>query len=89
MSDELDPLLLLAFAQSERPFPGAEFVARVAAQMRPRGSVPGIAWALADVMAVVLRALVAGLVAPLRLRYAGLVAFAGALVALWSLLAAV
>lgn len=89
MSDELDPMLLRAFAQSQRPLPDAEFVARVAAQIRPRGSLHGIASALAGAMAVVFGSLATGLIAPLRLRYAGLVAFAGAAVTVWSLLAAV
>ncbi len=86
MSDELDPMLLQAFARSERAFPDAEFVARVAAQLRPRGSLTGIAAALPRAVVPVLRGLALGIVAPLRLRYAGFVAVAGALVAVWSLL---
>ena len=78
-----------AFARSARPFPDAEFVARIAAQLRPHGSLAGFAWALSGSMAVVLDALGTGLAAPLRLRYAGIVAFAAASLAVWSLLAAV
>ncbi|HWZ65146.1 MAG TPA: hypothetical protein VNX02_19170 [Steroidobacteraceae bacterium] len=89
MSDDLDPLLLRAFAQSERPLPDAEFVARVVAQLRPRASLAGMAWALPAAMAVVIRALATGVAAPLRLHYAGLVALAATLVTVWSLLAAV
>ncbi|MGP8035622.1 MAG: hypothetical protein ACLPQ6_15950 [Steroidobacteraceae bacterium] len=88
MSDELYPQVLRAFAHSEQPLPDAEFVARVVAQLRPRGSVAGIARALPAAMAVILRALATGLTTPLRLRYAGLVALAAALVTVWSLLAA-
>lgn len=86
MSDELDPVLLRAFAQTARPFPDAEFAARVAAQLRPRGSLPGVAWALARSTATVLRGLATGVAAPLRLRYAGVVALAAVLITVWSLL---
>lgn len=86
MSDELDPLLLRAFALSERPLPDAEFVARVTAQMPPRASLPAMASVLSSAMAVALRGLATGVAAPLRLRYAALVALAGALVTVWSLL---
>lgn len=86
MSDELDPMLLQAFARSERAFPDAEFVARIAAQLRPRGSLPAMAAALPQASALVLRGLATGVAAPLRLRYAGLVAVAAALVTAWSFL---
>ena len=89
MSDELDPLLLRVFAQSPRPFPDAEFVARLSAQLRPRASLPGIAQTLDSATEVALRGLATGLTAPLRLRYAGLVALAAVLAAVWSLLPAV
>lgn len=86
MSDELDPVLLRAFAQSARPFPDAEFVARVAAQLSPRGSFPGVGWALLGAAAAVFRGLATGVAAPLRLPYAGTVALAAALITVWSLL---
>jgi hypothetical protein len=89
MSDELDPLLLRAFAHSERPLPDPEFVARVVAQLRPRASLAGTVRALFAAMAVVLRALATGVAAPLRLKYAGLGVLAATLVTVWSLLAAV
>ena len=88
MPDELDPLLLRVFAQSPRPFPDAEFVARLSAQLRPRASLPGIAQTLDSALEVALRGLATGLAAPLRLRYAGLVAVVAGLVAVWSLLPA-
>lgn len=89
MSVELDPLLLRAFARSDQPLPDAEFVARVVAQLRPRASLPGIAEALISATDAALRGLATGFAAPLRLRYAGLVALAAMLVAVWSLIPAV
>lgn len=89
MSVELDPLVLRAFAHSDQPLPDAEFVARVAAQLRPRASLAGIAESLISALDAALRGLAAGLAAPLRLRYAGLVALAAALVTVWSLIPAV
>lgn len=86
MSDELDPLLLRAFAQAQRPLADAEFVARVAAQLRPRAGLPALAQALTGVTTVVLRALAIGVAAPLCLPYAGLVALATLGVAVWTLL---
>jgi hypothetical protein len=86
MSDELDPLLLRAFALSERPLADAEFVARMTAQLRPRGSVAGIARALPAAVAVMLRALAIGITAPLRLKHAGLLALAAVAVAICTVL---
>ncbi|HLJ36847.1 MAG TPA: hypothetical protein VKT54_00400 [Steroidobacteraceae bacterium] len=79
MSDELDPLLLRAFAQSERPLSDAEFVARIAAQMRPHAGIRGF-------MTAALRGLATGIAAPLRLRYAMLLAGTAAAVTLGSVL---
>ena len=79
MSDELDPLLLRTFAHSQQPLSDAEFLARIAAQMRPRGSMPAI-------MAAALRGLATGIAAPLRLRYAALLAATAAAVTLGSAL---
>jgi hypothetical protein len=89
VSDELDPLLLRAFARCEQPLPDAEFVARLRAQLRPRVSLAGIAQILPVTIGVALGGLVTGILAPLRLRYAGLVALAVALAALWSLVPAI
>ena len=89
MSVEPDPLLLRAFARSDQPLPDAEFVARVGAQLRPRASLPGLAQTLISAMEGAFRGLATGVTTPLRLRYAGLVAIAAALVTVWSLLPAV
>lgn len=86
MSDELDPVLLRAFAYAERPFADPAFVARVAAQLRPHASLRGVAEALISAVDTTLRGLAAGLAAPLRMRYAGVVAIASMLIAVWSLI---
>jgi hypothetical protein len=86
MSDELDALLLRTFAESQRPLAGAEFVARVTAGMHRRGSLRGVLTALSAAAGIVLQGLATGIAAPLRLRYAGVMALAGVLLTAWSLL---
>jgi hypothetical protein len=86
MPDELDPLLLRTFAQSQRPLADADFVARVMSRVPAGGSLRGAAATLAVAAAIGLRGLASGIAAPLRLRYAGLAALAGALITALSLL---
>jgi hypothetical protein len=88
MRDELDPLLLRAFAECEPPLPDADFLARVSAQLHGRPALPDLARALPAALAAALHGVAAGVTVPLRLRYAGVVALAAALVTFWSLLAA-
>lgn len=83
MLDELDPLLLRAFAQSERNLSDAQFVARIAAQLNPRR---GLGQTLLGIMAGGFRGLATGITAPLRLRYAPLLALTAAAVTLGSAL---
>jgi hypothetical protein len=86
--DELDPVVFRAFARCEQPLPDAEFVARLREQLRPRLSLAGIAEVLPAAIGGALDGLVTGILAPFRLRYAGLVSLATALVVLWSLMPA-
>ena len=86
MPDELDTQLLRWFGESRQPLIDAQFVARVTAQLPgPRGarvrfSAPG------SIIATILSGLVTGIAAPLRLRHAGLMMLAAAVVTLWTAL---
>jgi hypothetical protein len=85
MSDELDVRLLRCFASSRQPLTDPRFVARVMAQLPARG---GRGWgnAVRGAVLAVRTGLAAGIAAPLRLRYAGVMALGLAAVALWSVL---
>jgi hypothetical protein len=86
MPDELDTQLLRWFGDSRQALVDAQFVARVSAQLRgPRGAhvrfgAPG------SIVATILSGLVTGIAAPLRLRHAGLMTLAAAVVTLWTAL---
>jgi hypothetical protein len=86
MPDELDTQLLRWFGDSRQPLVDAQFVARVTAQLRGsrgarvRFSAPG------SIVATILSGLVTGIAAPLRLRHAGLMTLAAAVVTLWTAL---
>jgi hypothetical protein len=86
MSDERDALLLHEFARSQRPLADAQFVA----QVRERLPVFCVRRLLGVVIAGALLAISAGLtfgvVAPLRMRNAGLVALGALGVALWTII---
>lgn len=86
MQDELDPQLLRSFAESQRPLADAQFVACVSAQLHAGASLRGLAAGLRAVVRATFSGLLIGIVAPLRLKYAGLVALAGAAVTVWTLL---
>ena len=85
MSDERDALLLHEFARSQRPLADAQFVARV----RERLPVLSVRRLLGVVVAGALLAICTGLsfgiVAPLRMRNAGLVALGALGIALWTI----
>jgi hypothetical protein len=86
MSDEHDALLLHEFARSQRPLADAQFVA----QVRERLPVFCMRRLLGVVIGGALLAISAGLafgvVAPLRMRNAGLVVLGALGVTLWTLL---
>jgi hypothetical protein len=86
MPDERDALLLREFARSERPLADAQFVAQVTGRLQ----VFSVRRLLAVVVAAPLRAIFTGLafgvVAPLRMRHAGLVALGALGFALWTVL---
>lgn len=84
MSDELDPRLLRWFAASHRPLADAQFVARVTAQLSA-ASGRGVAETVRGALRALGAGLATGIAAPLRLRYAGLMALALA-ATVWSLL---
>lgn len=86
MPDELDTQLLRGFEDSRQPLADAQFVARVTARLpRQRGARASFSGAR-SAGAAVLTGLVTGITAPLRLRYAGLMTLAAAVVTLWSAL---
>jgi hypothetical protein len=86
MPDERETLLLREFARSQRPLADAQFVA----QVRERLPVFSARRLLGVVLGAALRAIFTGLsfgiVAPLRMRNAGLVVLAALGVALWTVL---
>jgi hypothetical protein len=86
MQDELDPQLLRSFAENQRPLADAQFVARVSAQLHAGASLRSLGAGLRAAVRATFSGLLIGLVAPLRLKYAGLVALAGAAVTVWTLL---
>jgi len=74
MSDELDALLLRRFAESHRPLTDARFVAAVSAQLPAYPLRRALAAGLVAVLTALAGVLTFGIVRPLRLRHAGLVA---------------
>jgi hypothetical protein len=78
MRDELDGELLHRFAASRRPLADEEFVAQVMRRLHSQ--------ALPGTMGSVLVGIGAGITAPLRLRYGGLLALAAGAVTLASAL---
>lgn len=85
MQDELDGQLLRDFAAARRPLADAQFVAQVTERLH----VYSVQRLLGVVLSGVVRAVGAGfsfgIVAPLRMRHAGLLALAALGFALWSL----
>lgn len=87
MPDEPDAQLLRRFAAAQRPLTDEYFVAQVSARLRAAPGVRARLGALWSVPGIILRVLGTGICAPLRLKYAGLMAAAAAAVALWATLA--
>lgn len=86
MPDERDPLLLREFARSQRPLADPQFVARVSERLQRFSArrLPGVV--LAAALRGIFTGLSFGIVAPLRMRNAGLVALGALSIALWTLL---
>jgi hypothetical protein len=85
MQDERDALLLHEFAQSQRPLADAQFVAQVRERLHSFSARRLVGVALAGALRAVFTGLSFGIVAPLRMRHAGLVALAALGVALWTI----
>jgi hypothetical protein len=85
MQDERDPGLLRHFAASARPLADAQFVARVAERLHVYSGRRLLAAALRGAGFGVRAGVSFGIVAPLKLRHAGLVALAATGVAIWTL----
>jgi hypothetical protein len=81
MPDELDIMLLRRFAESRLPLHDAQFVAQVGARLPARSWRHGLPAAFGGALQAALIGLSIGIVAPLRLRNAGVVAI-GALATL-------
>ncbi|HVH82704.1 MAG TPA: hypothetical protein VM713_00160 [Steroidobacteraceae bacterium] len=85
MLDDRDALLVREFAKSQRPLADAQFVAQVTERLH----VYSVRRLLGVVLSGVIRAVGAGLsfgvVAPLRMRHAGLAALAALGIVLWNL----
>lgn len=85
MPDERDALLLREFAQSERPLADAQFVAQVRERLHVLSARRLLGVAVAGTLRAIFTGLAFGVVAPLRMRHAGLVALAALGLALWTL----
>jgi hypothetical protein len=85
MPDELDVRLLRCFASSRQPLTDPQFVARVMARL-PTGGGRGWGNTVRGAVLTVWTGLAAGIAAPLRLRYAGIMALGLLVVTLWSVL---
>lgn len=86
MPDEPDALLLRRFAESHRPLADAQFVARVAARLPAYSLRRALAGAGTAALRGVFAGVAFGLVRPLRLRNAGVVALAALGMCVWSVL---
>jgi hypothetical protein len=86
MPDELDALLQRRFAESRQPLIDARFVAAVSARLPAYSLRRGLGAALAAVVGAIVTGLSFGILAPLRLRHAGLAAIAGLGIAVWGIL---
>jgi hypothetical protein len=85
MLDERDPLLLREFARGQRPLADAQFVAQVRGRLQVFSAGRLLAVALGGVVRAVSTGLSFGIVAPLKLRYAGLAAIAALELAVWAI----
>ena len=85
MQDELDALLQRRFAESRQPLADARFVAAVTAQLPAYTLRRALAAAVTAVVGAIGTGLTFGIVAPLKLRNAGVIAVTAAGVAAWSI----
>ena len=86
MPDERDTWLLREFARSQRPLADARFVAQVRERLQVFSARRLLGVVLGGALRAVFTGLSFGIVAPLRMRNAGLVVLAALGVALWTLL---
>jgi len=85
MPDERDAMLLREFAQSQRPLADAQFVAQVTERLQVFSARRVLAVAVGGPLRAIFTGLSFGVVAPLRMRHAGLVVLAALGFALWAL----
>ena len=85
MQDERDALLLREFARSQRPLADAQFVWQIQERLQVFSASRLLAVALSGMIRAVFTGLSFGIVAPLRMRHAGLVALAALGFALWTI----
>ena len=85
MLDERDAWLLREFAQSQRPLADAQFVAQVRERLHVYSAGRLLGVALSGALRAVFTGLSFGIVAPLKMRHAGLVVLAALGIALWSI----
>ena len=86
MLDERDPMLLREFAQSQRPLADAQFVAQVAERLRVLSARRLLAVAVGGPLRAIFTGLFFAIVAPLRMRHAGLLVLTAFGLALWTLI---
>jgi hypothetical protein len=86
MQDERDALLLHQFAESQRPLADAQFVAQVRERLHVLAVGRLLAVALNGALRAVFTGLSFGIVAPLKMRHAGLVALTALGMAVWTIL---
>ena len=85
MLDDRDALLVREFAKSQRPLADAQFVAQLRERLPPYSGHRLLGVVLAGVVRAISTGLSFGLIAPLRMRHAGLAALAALGIVLWNL----
>lgn len=86
MLDERDAMLLREFAQSQRPLADAQFVAQVAERLQVLSARRLLAVAVGGPLRAIFAGLSFGVLAPLRMRHAGLLVLTALGLTLWTLI---
>jgi hypothetical protein len=86
MPDDRDALLLREFARGQRPLADAQFVAQVRERLQVFSVRRLLGVTIAGALLAISTGLSFGVVAPLRMRNAGLIALGAVGVVLWTLL---
>jgi len=85
MPDERDVMLLREFARSQRPLADAQFVAQVTERLQVLSARRLLAAGVGSPLRAIFTGLFYGVVAPLKMRHAGLVVLTALGFALWTI----